>query len=84
MKKTSKKKKWLILLSFCLIGILLVPDIYFIANKMGITIAPQWYQDIVDWVSAGGTLSGAFLAVLGVTVPAWLAAAASAFSIASA
>nr|AAC69560.1 butyrivibriocin AR10 [Butyrivibrio fibrisolvens] len=64
--------------------IALIPNIYFIADKMGIQLAPAWYQDIVNWVSAGGTLTTGFAIIVGVTVPAWIAEAAAAFGIASA
>lgn len=62
----------------------LIPNIYFIADKMGIQLAPQWYQDLVNWVSAGGSLTTGFAAILGVTVPAWIAEAAAAFGICAA
>lgn len=82
----NKNNKKVILKSIGLLALafLIMPNIYFVAGKLGITLAPELYQEIVNWVSAGGTISGAFAAVLGVTVPAWLAAAAAAFGLASA
>jgi hypothetical protein len=71
------KKHIVKIVSLFVLSLAIMPNIYFIAGKLGIT-------DIVDWVSAGGTISGAFAAILGVTVPAWLAAAAAAFGVTSA
>jgi hypothetical protein len=78
------KKHIVKIVSLLVFSLAIMPNIYFIAGKLGITLAPEWYQDIVDWVSAGGTIAGAFAAILGVTVPAWLAAAAAAFGVTSA
>lgn len=59
-------------------------QIYFVANALGIQLAPDWYQAIVDWVSAGGTIAEAFLVVLGVTLPGWVTAAIAGFGLTSA
>lgn len=86
MKKIKKIDKRHIakIIPLLVLSLTIMPNIYFIAGELGITLAPEWYQDMVNWVSAGGTITGAFAAILGVTVPAWLAAAAAGFSIASA
>ncbi|MFO3666548.1 class IIc cyclic bacteriocin [Anaerococcus kampingiae] len=77
-------KKTLKTVFFLALALILMPNIYFIANKLGITLAPGWYQNMVDWVSSGGTIAGAFAAIAGVTVPAWLSVAVAGFGLASA
>lgn len=82
MRKSKKQ-----IISSCISTVLflaLIPNIYFIADKMGIQLAPGWYQDIVNWISAGGTIATAFAVVAEVTVPAWIAEAALAFGVAGA
>ncbi len=61
-----------------------LPNIYTIANLLGINMAPSWYQSIVSYVSAGGTIAQAFAAILGVVVPGWALAVVSGFGLASA
>lgn len=61
-----------------------VANIYWIAGKLGIYLAANWYRDIVDAVTTGTTLGTAMFWFLGVTVPGWLLVAASAFALASA
>lgn len=67
-----------------LMATILFTNIYFIANKLGIHLAPGWYQDMVNYVSAGGSLAGAFSVVAGVTLPAWIVPIATAFGAVSA
>lgn len=66
---------------FLALAFILMPNIYFIANKLGITLAPGWYQNMVDWVTSGGTIAGAFAAIAGITVPAWLSAVVAGFGL---
>lgn len=60
------------------------PQIYFVANALGIQMAPDWYQAIVDWVSAGGTIAEAFFVILGIALPGWVTAAIAGFGLTSA
>lgn len=59
-------------------------NIYWVAGKFGIQLAPGWYQNIVDYVANGGTLVEAFAVVAGVTLPAWVGVVAAGFGLASA
>ncbi|OLP65769.1 hypothetical protein BACPU_13870 [Bacillus pumilus] len=59
-----------------LIGITL--NIGLIADFFGIKIAADWYRQLTDWLAAGGSLTTFAAIVMGVTLPAWLAAAATA------
>jgi hypothetical protein len=61
-----------------------LPNIYTIANLLGIRMAPDWYQSIVNVVSAGGTIAEAFMVVLGIAVPGWALAIVSGLGLASA
>ena len=85
-KKTSTTLQTMLFvivaIAFCLI--IAQPQIYFVANALGIQLAPDWYQAIVDWISSGGTIAGAFAAVLGITLPAWLTAAVAGLGVVSA
>ncbi|MDU6352758.1 MAG: class IIc cyclic bacteriocin [Streptococcus mitis] len=47
-------------------------------------LAPGWYQEIVEFVSSGGTIVEAFAVVAGVTLPAWVGPVLAAFGLASA
>jgi hypothetical protein len=49
-----------------------------IADYFGIPIAADWYRKLTDWLAAGGSLATFAYVVMGVTLPAWLAAAATA------
>lgn len=53
-------------------------NIYWILNKLGIHLASDTLQNILDSVSAGSSLSTAFAAIAGITLPAWAIAAAGA------
>ncbi len=59
-------------------------NIYFICGKLGITLAPGWYQDIVNYVAAGGTLVDAFAIFAGITLPAWIVPIIAGFGVVSA
>lgn len=59
-------------------------QIYFIAGKLGIRLAPGWYEDMVNYVAAGGSLAVAFASIAGITLPAWIVPIATAFGVASA
>lgn len=61
-----------------------LPSIYTVANLLGINLAPGWYQAIVSYVSAGGTIAQAFLTILGVVVPEWILTVVAGFGRASA
>ncbi|MFZ1758269.1 MAG: class IIc cyclic bacteriocin [Streptococcus suis] len=47
-------------------------------------LAPGWYQDIVDFVSAGGSIVDAFAIIAGITLPAWVAPVLAGFGVVSA
>ena len=51
---------------------LAIGNIYWICGKFGIRLAPGWYQDMVDFVSAGGSIADAFAIIAGVSLPAWI------------
>jgi len=79
-----KNKKLLIGLSFMLLAIIIIPDIYYVCDFFGITLAPSWYRRIIDGVAAGSGLISMITLVLKVTVPIWMAAVLAAFSVTSA
>lgn len=67
------------------VGMLIaVGNIYWICGKFGIRLAPGWYQDIVDFVSAGGSIVDAFAIIAGITLPAWIAPVLAGFGVVSA
>lgn len=81
----NKTEKMFLVGLFVLIGaVVAVGNIYWICNQFGISLAPGWYQDIIDFVSAGGTLVEAFAVIAGVTLPAWIAPILLAFGTVSA
>jgi hypothetical protein len=41
------KKHIVKIVSLLVFSLAIMPNIYFIAGKLGITLAPEWYQDIV-------------------------------------
>lgn len=83
--KLNKSEKTVLIGLFVLIGtIVAVGNIYWVCNKFGITLAPGWYQDIIDFVSSGGTIVEAFAFVAGVTLPAWVGPILLAFGTVSA
>ncbi len=59
-------------------------NIYWIAGKFGITLAPGWYTEIVDFVANGGTLVEAFAVIAGIALPAWVGVVVAGFGLASA
>ena len=61
-----------------------VGNIYWICGKFGIQLAPGWYQDIINFVSAGGSIVDAFAIIAGVTLPAWVAPVLAGFGTVSA
>ena len=67
------------------VGMLIaVGNIYWICGKFGIRLAPGWYQDIVAFVSAGGSIVDAFAIIAGITLPAWIAPVLAGFGVVSA
>lgn len=78
------EKAFLFSLLVSVVTIVAVGNIYWVCGKFGIELAPGWYQDIVDFVSSGGTIVEAFAAVAGVTLPAWVGPILVAFGLASA
>ena len=67
------------------VGMLIaVGNIYWICGKFCIRMAPGWYQDIVDFVSAGGSIVDAFAIIAGITLPAWIAPVLAGFGVVSA
>lgn len=59
------EKAFLFSLLVSVVTIVAVGNIYWVCGKFGIELAPGWYQDIVDFVSSGGTIVEAFAAVAG-------------------
>ncbi|MEG0844534.1 MAG: class IIc cyclic bacteriocin [Romboutsia sp.] len=57
-------------------------NIYFIAQKLG--LKPPAMSSVIDSLSAGGAISDVVATLLGVTLPAWGAAAISALGAVSA
>ena len=53
-------------------------NVYWVLNKCGIHLASGTVQDIIDAVAAGTSLSTAFAAIAGITLPAWAVAGAAA------
>ncbi|CEN23659.1 Bacteriocin class IIc cyclic gassericin A-like [[Clostridium] sordellii] len=81
----SKFEKVAFFSLFLILSLLIInSNIYFIADKMGITLSTKMYRDIVDAVSAGGSIAGAFSLIVGVTLPGWLVVAAAGFGLTSA
>ena len=52
--------------------------VYWILNKLGIHLANDVMQNIIDAVSSGAGLGTAFATIAGITLPAWALAAAGA------
>ena len=52
-----------------------VANVYAICDLLGITLAPDWYRQIVDILADGGGVAAAFAAVAGITLPGWVLAA---------
>lgn len=84
MSKTIKKSGIVACMVLAALAIAGLPNIYTIANLLGIHMAPDWYQSIVNVVSAGGTIAEAFITVLGIAVPGWALAIAGGLGLASA
>jgi len=83
--KLTKLEKGFLFSLMVSVGIVLaLGNIYWVCNKFGIQLAPGWYQDIVDFVAAGGSIVDAFAIVAGVTLPAWVGPVLAAFGVASA
>lgn len=81
----SKFEKIAFFSLFLIISFLVInSNIYFVADKMGITLSTKAYRSIVDYVTNGGSVAGAFAYVLGVTVPGWIVAGLTAFGLVSA
>ncbi|MCY8005443.1 class IIc cyclic bacteriocin [Bacillus haynesii] len=69
------------LLSSLLAGVVLIGlavNLNLIADYFNIKIAADWYRQLTDWLAAGGSLASFAAVVMGITLPAWLAAAATA------
>lgn len=70
---------------FVSVGVFLaVGNIYWICGKFGIKLAPGWYQEIINFVSAGGSIVDAFAIIAGFTLPAWVAPVIAGFGTVSA
>lgn len=83
--KLTKLEKGFLFSLMVSVGIVLaLGNIYWVCNKFGIQLAPGWYQDIVDFVAAGGSIVDAFAIVAGITLPAWVGPVLAAFGVASA
>ena len=52
--------------------------VYWILNKLGIHLANDVMQNIIDAVSSGAGVGTAFATIAGITLPAWALAAAGA------
>lgn len=83
-KLTRIEKGFLFSLMVSVGVVLALGNIYWVCNKFGIQLAPGWYQDIVDFVAAGGSIVDAFAIVAGVTLPAWVGPVLAAFGVVSA
>ena len=68
----EKAKKVMALVLLSAITIFAVANVYAICDLLGITIAPDWYVKIVNILKDGGGVAAAFMAVAGITVPAWI------------
>lgn len=81
----NKIEKAFLFSLFISVGVFLaVGNIYWICGKFGIQLAPGWYQDIINFVSAGGSIVDAFAIIAGVTLPAWVAPVLAGFGTVSA
>ncbi|WP_106450556.1 class IIc cyclic bacteriocin [Trichococcus alkaliphilus] len=47
-------------------------SIYYVADLFGVSLAPVTIRKMVDFMSGGGTLVGAFAFFAGITLPAWV------------
>ncbi|MGX7111297.1 class IIc cyclic bacteriocin [Gemella cuniculi] len=63
---------------------LLFTNVYFIAGKLGITLAPGWYEKLVNYISAGGGAVDGVAMILGITLPGWAITVIGAFGLVSA
>lgn len=59
-------------------------NINWICSKFGITLIPKQFQEIYDAVTAGADIASVFATIVGITLPAWVVAAAAALSLYSA
>ena len=81
----NKIEKAFLFSLFVSVGVFLATgNIYWICGKFGIQLAPGWYQDIIDFVSAGGSIVDAFAIIAGITLPAWVAPVLAGFGTVSA
>lgn len=81
LKHMSLSKLEVALLSTVMAGLVAVTlamNLSLICDYFGIKIAADWYRQLTDWLAAGGSLASFAYMVMGVTLPAWLAAAAAA------
>ena len=72
-----EKTAFLSLICTLALGVCLC-NITWVLKQMGINVGTNVINTIMDSAAAGSTMSGAIALILGVTVPAWAAAAAGA------
>lgn len=69
---SEKVKKVMATTLLFALTIFAVANVYAICDLLGITLAPEWYVKIVNILKDGGGVAAAFMAVAGITVPAWI------------